>query len=112
MSVTFYSCNFEKMECVSKREKYIKQIPIRGIVEGMNEPDLNHGLKRVSIKNYTGELIYHDQTYDLDQAFYKEVAVGDSIIKNKGFLDMILIKPDGAKRLYKFNCSGLINDSI
>ncbi len=111
-SVIVHSCNFEKKECVSKREKYVQQILIRGIIEGIDEPELNHGLKRVSIKNYTGDLIYHDQTYELDQIFYKEAAVGDSIIKNVGFLDMILIKPDGSKKLYKFNCTGIPNDTL
>lgn len=111
-SVIVHSCNFEKMECVSEREKYVQQILIRGIIEGIDEPELNHGFKRVSIKNYSGSMIYLDQTYVLDQTFYKEAVVGDSIIKNIGFLDMILIKPDGSKKLYKFNCTGIPNDSI
>ncbi len=57
-------------------------------------------------------MIYQDQTFELDQTFYKEAVVGDSIIKNIGFLDMILIKPDGSKKLYKFNCAGIPNDTL
>jgi alpha-galactosidase len=112
ISVIHYSCSSGKIECVSKQEKQLQQILIKGIIEKVDEPDFNHGLKLVVVKNYTGGVIYHHQVYELDQAFYKQVAVGDSIIKNIGFLDIILIKPDGSKKLYKFNCSGLPHDSI
>lgn len=57
---------------------------IRGVIARIYTPGLNHGMLRVEIRNYTGSIVYHEESMMLDYSFYKEIAVGDSIVKNKG----------------------------
>lgn len=47
----------------------------------------------------------------LDYSFYQEISIGDSIIKHKGFLDLILVKKTGHRKVYLFNCPSVMHES-
>jgi hypothetical protein len=100
-------------DCIlNEYEKSIQTGIIMGRVERKHIPKSNHGRLRIEIKNYTGSMVYHEQSMLLDNSFYEEVEIGDSIIKRKGFLDFIIVKPDGSQKLYQFYCTGVQHDSI
>lgn len=107
-----FACRNEKISCLSNMDKIAQQTEIIGLVDTIYVPNFNHGLKKIEIKIQEGQIYIHLQSYELDQTFYDEIEVQDSIIKRKGFLDMIIIKPNGLKKLYRFNCPDIPHDSL
>jgi hypothetical protein len=110
----FSSCGLnEAKRCdLTYQERNLRRSVVYGTIDSIYTPELNHGYLRIKIRNSFGHTIYLEQSYMLDQSFYSDIQKGDSIIKRLGFLDVILVKPNGGKKLYRFNCAGIEHDTI
>lgn len=112
--ILFLSCNIhEKNTCITSYDLMEKDIAIYGIVKNVYSNKNNRGLTSVDI-TINSNAIPYNYLYSprLDQSFYQEVSIGDSLIKHKGFLDIILVKKTGRRKLYLFNCPNVMHDSL
>ncbi len=110
--VLFASCNLnDNNSCLTNFDLIEQKKEIYGVVDKIYSNKNNRGLTSVDIKMKSIEIPY-DYLYSspLDQSFYKEISIGDSIIKHKGYLDLIVIKPNGSRKLYLFNCPNILHD--
>jgi hypothetical protein len=108
--INFYCCQNKKNDCLSSTNHEDKTRVIKGVIDSFYKSK-DHGKPIIVIKEskVSGEFL---PSYFLDHAFFSEYEVGDSLIKRAGFMDVTLIKQNGQKKIYKYNCFDNPHDTL
>ena len=110
-TMAFNCCdNKLKYNCKSLPELADQPRFIFGIIDS-NYESKDHGQDVLIIKNFKKNIQFEPSTY-LDHSFFSEYEVGDSLIKRAGFMDVTLIKQNGQKKIYKYNCFDIPHDTL
>jgi hypothetical protein len=110
ITICFNCCKDQANNCMSLPNLQDKQKSIKGIIDSFYNSN-DHGRPIILIKT-SKESTSFGPSYFLDHSFFTEYELGDSLIKRAGFMDVILIKQDGQKKIYKYNCFNIPHDTL